>query len=983
MIPNEASAQEPRAPSEQPGEDRLRLLLSTGDDQGERDALRLGLQQAVGALAGLGGLAHLRGRQARGGVPLRLSTSIGLPRNLTRGWVYLADHDRTAPGRATAENIRLWLPTTADTPGPLPPGSGVAAVPLPGSEGPLGALSVVTAGDLPPTDGQWDLLERIAAWVADRLGRPAPAEPRQRWRLAERRPGTRLPTTATDVGVGTWEWNVRTGEAFLDDAAQHVFGMPPDMYDGRIETWVELVHPEDLPWVIADAEDAARAVGGYAAEYRVRRPDGGFRWVQARGRSVHGDDGRPLLLRGVLWDSTETRVAMDTVGRALRHMSDGFLALAPDGRIIFANAQADRLLGTPGRTGGRILWDLPGVGPSALEARCREAARSGTPVSGDIAWDGGQRTYRARVMPVPDGLTVYLTDVSERRRAEEAQAKAAQGAADRAAHIGRLTTALAEAVTVNDVVHAVAERVLPLFDATGLIIQTLEGDFLRAVGFVGYPPDLMRRTGREQLTPGTPGADALRDRMPLYITSAREYVSLYPNRAELREWAQKHAWAFLPLIVSGKPVGCCVVSFSEPRPFTEEERTLLTALAGLIAQALERARLYDAEHGRAQELQRGLLPRTLPVLPAVTAAARYLPATEGTTAGGDWYDVIPLSADRTALVIGDVMGHGISEAVTMGRLRTAVHTLAGLELPPDELMAHLNDLVSDLGDDFYATCLYAVYDPAAGRCALARAGHPPPALVRPDGTVHFVGGPPDPPLGAATPPFALVELEVPDRSLLALYSDGLVESSRRDIDTGMAELAEVLTRALTLTPAAPGSGGRHDDRRLEVRRLERLCEQVCTALGLGKGHAGDDAALLIACAHALAPEDMASWSLPEEPVAAGQARDHVRRQLERWGLDDLVTTTELIASELVGNVVRHARGPVGLRLIRSRSLVCEVSDGSLTTPRIRHAAPSDEGGRGLQLVAALCQRWGTRYTPYGKSIWTEQTIPEPDARPGP
>lgn len=193
MIPNESSAHEPRTPSEQPGEDRLRLLLSTGDDQGERDALRLGLQQAVGALAGLGGLVHLRGGQARGGIPLRLATSIGLPRNLTRAWVYLADHDSTAPGRATAENTRLWLPTTAVTPGPFPPRSGVAAVPLPGPEGPLGALSGVTAGGLPPTDGQWDLLERIAAWVGDRLGRPEPAEPGRRWRLAERRPGTRPP----------------------------------------------------------------------------------------------------------------------------------------------------------------------------------------------------------------------------------------------------------------------------------------------------------------------------------------------------------------------------------------------------------------------------------------------------------------------------------------------------------------------------------------------------------------------------------------------------------------------------------------------------------------------------------------------------------------------------------------------------------------------------------------------------------------------
>ncbi|MFF3947769.1 SpoIIE family protein phosphatase [Streptomyces sp. NPDC001902] len=924
----------------------------------------------MAALNGLGGLVHLRGQEARGGVPLRLAASTGLPRNLTRAWLFLPPQDATAPGRATTGGEPVWLPTTETTPGPLPGGSGLAAVPLPGPEGPLGALSVVTADAVPPAPGAWELLRGIAAWVSERLGRTAAVGSRERWRLAEGGSGSRPRETPSDVGIGTWEWNVRTGEAYLDETARSVFGMSPQMYDGRLETWVELVHPEDLPWVIADAEEAARARGGFAWEYRVRRPDGTFRWVQARGRSVLGADGKAVRLAGVLWDSTETRIAMDAAGRALRHMSDGFLAVDDDGRIAFANPQAERLLGARRPLVGAVLWDLPGVHDSELEAHCRRAAEGDATVSADIEWGGGTRRYHLRVMPVPDGLTLYLTDVTEHRLAEEARADAARTAADRAAHIGRLTTALAEAVTVKDVVAAVADRVLPLFDATGLIIKTLEGDLLRVVGFVGYPPGLMERLSRTRLAEGSPSTDAIRERVPRYITSAKEFHEAYPARVHLQEWSQKHAWAFLPLIVSGKAVGSCVVSFSEPRPFSEEERTLLTALSGLVAQALERARLYDAEHGRAQELQRGLLPRVLPELPAVSAAARYLPAVEGTTVGGDWYDVIPLSADRVALVIGDVMGHGISEAVTMGRLRTAVHTLAGLELPPDELLAHLNELVSDLGDDFYATCLYAVYDPTNRTCAFSRAGHPPPALVLPDGTVHFAGHSPDPPLGAATPPFATVELEIPEGSLLVLYSDGLVESSRRDIDTGMAGLAKALTGAPAAAPVRPADG-----RRGEVERLGRLCDEVAAALDPHQEHAGDDAALLIARTHALSPGDVASWSLPEDPLAAGQAREHIRRRLDAWGLGELVMTTELIASELVGNVVRHARGPIGLRLIRSRTLVCEVSDGSLSTPRIRHAGDTDEGGRGLQLVAALCQRWGTRYVPGGKCIWTEQAIP--------
>jgi hypothetical protein len=427
-------------------------------------------------------------------------------------------------------------------------------------------------------------------------------------------------------------------------------------------------------------------------------------------------------------------------------------------------------------------------------------------------------------------------------------------------------------------------------------------------------------------------------------------------------------------------VGSCVISFSEPRQFTGEERNLLTALSGLVAQAMERARLYDREHTRAQELQRGLLPRELPSLPAVTAAAHYLPAGKDMEVGGDWYDVIPLSADRVAIVIGDVMGHGVAEAVTMGRLRTAVRTLADLELPPDELLSHLNGLVSDLGDDFYATCLYLVYDPTTRACVLARAGHPPPAVVHPDGTVHFPDADPNSPLGAATPPFETVEMELPEGSLLVLYTDGLVESATLDIDQGMANLAEALSGMVS--EALPGTPCRHQDHAAVpdptglhcAECLQALCNSLTTTLLPARQGTADDAALLLVRTHALSGADMASWPLPNDPRAAGQAREHVRAQLSTWHLDALSTTTELLASELVSNVVRHAKGPIQLRLLRSNMLTCEVSDGSLTTPRLRRATDTDEGGRGLQLISAIAQRWGTRYTTTGKCIWTEQPL---------
>jgi hypothetical protein len=328
--------------------------------------------------------------------------------------------------------------------------------------------------------------------------------------------------------------------------------------------------------------------------------------------------------------------------------------------------------------------------------------------------------------------------------------------------------------------------------------------------------------------------------------------------------------------------------------------------------------------------------------------------------GGDWYDVIPLSADRVALVIGDVMGHGLPEAVIMGRVRTALQTLSNLELPPDEILAHLNDLVCGLGDESFVTCLYAIYDPTTSSCTVARAGHPPPAVVCPDGTVHFAQADGNPPLGVAEPPFEVSELRIPDAALLVLYTDGLIDSTSCDPGVGMGRMAELLGV-------------------LQAEGLDRMCDSLTRALLPDDQQRADDAALLVARVRATASDAVATWPLPEDPRAAGEARQHVRDQLASWRLEELTMTTELVVSELVANVVRHARGPYRLRLLRSRSLVCEVFDGSLTTPRPRRASWTDEGGRGLQLIAALCDRWGTRNVTTGKVIWTEQSLPAPSS----
>ncbi|MGP3927820.1 SpoIIE family protein phosphatase [Streptomyces sp. 8N616] len=870
----------PVTSTESSAEHRLSMLAAAGTGLTGGEALQYALDQAVAELTGLAGMAHWCGPS--GGRPLHLAVVSGLPRAAFQGWEEIgADAPSGAPTHAVRDGTFAWMPVvdaagslpddTHDTAASrsvtlsLPTATMVAAVPIPGPDAPLGALSVLTASG-EPTAGQRAFLPAVARWAAQRVPQSTTAGVSRRW-------------------------------------------------------WRE-------------------------------QPAGSY----------------PLI-------------AQEPVVHALRYLRDGFLVVDGDWRTSYINVEAERLLGPAEDVLGRVLWDGPAGRVPGLEARCRQAAADGAPVGCDVQWPTDERWYHIRLVPVPNGLTLYVTDVTETKIRVAQRAAAERATAQRTAPIGKLTSALTYAVTARDVVEVVAEYVLPPFDAAGLVVEVFESGRRHVVGSVGYSPDFLRGITETPQAHSSPFNDVLRTRLPIFMGSPAEYIALYPGMAERAAASGKQAWAFLPLIASGDPIGCCAISFHEPHHFTGEERALLTALSGLVGQALARARLYDTEHARAQELQRGLLPRALPSTPAVVAAARYLPARSGIGIGGDWYDVIPLSADRVALVIGDVMGHGLTEAATMGRLRTAVHTLADLDLPPDEILAHLNDLVSDLGDDLYATCLYAIYDPTTGLCFLASAGHPPPAIALPDGTVFFADLPPDPPLGAAEPPFSTIQLHLPEDSLLVLYTDGLVESATRDIDSGMAAVARCLTvgpgafrTGSSVGPSGDGRAPRPDP--CDAREhLDRLCDALTTTLLPAQELTTDDAALLIARVQRLAPQNIASWPLPAEPVAAGLARRHVREQLTAWHLDDLLMTTELLASELVGNVVRHAKGPIQLRLLLSRTLICEVFDGSQATPRIRRAAETDEGGRGLQLVAAFSQHWGARYTIDGKCIWTEQPLP--------
>ncbi|WP_244202133.1 SpoIIE family protein phosphatase [Streptomyces diastatochromogenes] len=963
----------------------MRLLDAVDEDRRDVEVLLTALQQAVAEVHGLGGMVHLPGGGMSG--ILYLVADSGLPESMTRPWLIIPARGTAPPSRAVRNDTITWRPDLAPPdpvpgrdpaalwPSRLPAGIGHLAVPVPGGGRRRGALSVLFAPGDEPGAAECAFLNEVAAWMSGRLGPSGILNPSPTLlRALENGTGPREAAPPWDVeGVPSvsYTWDLRTGELTSDRPVEEVLaGIDPEVMSGGIEAWAALIHPDDLPGAVAGFDTGIQLRGGFQNEYRVRRQDGTYLWIEARARTITDEDGAPVEVIGTLRDSSETHAAAESVGRALRHMSDGFVSLDTDWRIEFLNQAAERLLGAAGDVAGALLWNIPAVrAVPGLEERCRATAAEGRPAGFDVPGPDGTSWYHLRLVPVPEGLTLYITDTTERHLREAERAAAERASAERAALVQRITRELAEAVTAQDVMAAVADGVMTPLGATGLIMLGVVGDRLTVVGSRGYAERFTRLLDGHWSVRDTtnPVGDALHTRTPLCISSPEEFLKGYPGTETLVRESDKQAWAFLPLAVSGREIGAAVISFGRPRVLDDDERTLLTALSGLIAQALERAGLYDEATTRARTLQRSLLPQALPKLPEVTTAARYQAAKQGADVGGDWYDVIPLSAARVALVIGDVMGHGMAEAATMGRLRTAVRTLSELELPPDEILGHLNDIVGELGNDAFATCLYGIYDPVSRCLSYASAGQPPPAVAHPDGTVTFLPMTPDPPLGVAAPPFETLEIPLPAGSLLALYSDGLVESKDRDITTGMNHLAELLFQSVNAMPTSPA----------DASDLDALCAILTSALLPAHGALVDDAALLLARTHPLDAENVAEWPLPEDPVAAGRARELVRTQLTDWHLadEDLIMTTELLVSELVGNVIRHACGPIRLRMLRSRALICEVSDASLTTPHIRHTSATDEGGRGLQLISALCQRWGTRHTRTGKSIWTEQPLP--------
>ncbi|MFD8932673.1 SpoIIE family protein phosphatase [Streptomyces mirabilis] len=395
----------------------------------------------------------------------------------------------------------------------------------------------------------------------------------------------------------------------------------------------------------------------------------------------------------------------------------------------------------------------------------------------------------------------------------------------------------------------------------------------------------------------------------------------------------------------------------ERMAFETDDLLVAAQLATHSALGIDKAVLYGREAYIADELQRTMLPETLPRPTGVRLASRYLPAAETARVGGDWYDAIPLPGSRVALVVGDVMGHSMTSAAIMGQLRTTAQTLAGLDLPPQEVLHHLDEQAQRLGTDRMATCLYAVYDPVAHRITIANAGHPPPVLLHLGGRAEVLRVPPGAPIGVGGVDFEAVELDAPAGATLLLYTDGLVESRLRDVWTGIEQLREKLAATAQLTgPDHPPP-------------LEALCDEVLDMLG--PGDRDDDIALLAARFDGIAPSDVAYWHLEPEDAAPGRARRLARRALARWGMEDMSDSVELLVSEVVTNAVRYASRPVTLRLLRTDVLRCEVGDDVPQLPRLRQARATDEGGRGLYLVNKLARRWGATRLSTGKVVWFE------------
>ncbi|MGW1161168.1 SpoIIE family protein phosphatase [Streptomyces sp. NPDC002513] len=533
----------------------------------------------------------------------------------------------------------------------------------------------------------------------------------------------------------------------------------------------------------------------------------------------------------------EARAAADLVAS----LPEGGCRLDPRGRITFVDPTAAGLLGlsVPHLLGTRLWEAVPWFDLTLYENRHRSAVAQRLPTSFTAQPPLGGR-LRFQLYPDRTGVSVRITpvdDVFVPESPEPAGTEAVTGLTrlDALSHLMRLSGALAEAASVRQVVDLVADHLVLSLRAQAFALLVAEAGRVRVVGHRGLNPQVLDGIDHAPLVSGAtvPGLTAgapswkLNEGVPSFFADREELRAVHPQGADIDDGMG--AWAWLPLMVSGRAVGMCVVGYEHPHDFSLQERTTLTSLGALIAQALDRARQYDAAQQLAEGLQARLLPRTLPRIPGLRVAARYLPASHGMDVGGDFYDLIRLSGTEAAAVIGDVQGHDVSAAGLMGQVRTAVHAYAVAGATPGEVLARTNRLLTDLDPDLLTSCLYAHIDMARHCADLATAGHVPPLLRPPGRPSEVLDLPPGPLLGVdPAADYPTTEVDLSPGTLLAVYTDGLIETHGTDHDVNIADLAAVLSDAggpldgiadAMLAQAQP-SGDRTDDTALLLLNVE-------------------------------------------------------------------------------------------------------------------------------------------------------------------